>query len=291
MKALTYLFIGITSIVFSQNGTSNSEFNTYWYGGKAEITSYTLEQARYGEVVKGHAVNIFVTEPFSEKYNTKADANSPENVTVLKMNATKKFNTGIYPYSIMTSSFLPVSNPTASLKISSSTQEWCGQEYIELLHKKDNFKLDNFSYFQGNSFRDKLIDKNTLLEDDIWSKIRITPHNLPQGNFMVLPSFVYLRFSHNTVKAYRATTKLIKGEQLNVYQIKYPSLDRTLEITFENSFPYKITRWTETYYSGWGANKKKLSTKATMIKTLNIPYWQKNKNKDLYLRQELGLEN
>lgn len=280
----------MTSVAFAQNATSHPEFNNYWYGGKAEITSYTLEQARYGEIKKGHAVNIFVTEPFSQKYNTKADDNSTENITVLKMNATKKFNTGVYPYSIMTSSFLPVSNPKASLKISSSAQEWCGQEYIELVNKKDNFKLDNFSYFQGNSFRDKLIDKNIVLEDDIWSKIRITPHNLPLGNFTALPSLVYLRFSHNDIKTYKANAKLIKGDQLNIYQIKYPELNRTLEITFENSFPYKITGWIETYYSGWGANKKKLSTKATLIKTLNIPYWEKNKNKDLYLRKELGLE-
>ena len=67
-------------------------------------------------------------------------------------------------------------------------------------------------------------------------------------------------------------------------------MDKKLTITFENAFPYKILEWTETYQSGWGANKKMLTTKATLKKTLNIPYWAKNKNSDNYLRKELGLE-
>ena len=29
-----------------------SEFKDYWYSGEAEITSYKLEQARYGEIGK-----------------------------------------------------------------------------------------------------------------------------------------------------------------------------------------------------------------------------------------------
>ena len=39
-----------------------SKFNDYWYRGEAELNSYTLEQARYGEIHKGEAVLVFVTE-------------------------------------------------------------------------------------------------------------------------------------------------------------------------------------------------------------------------------------
>ncbi|MDP7238046.1 MAG: hypothetical protein QGI34_15090, partial [Candidatus Latescibacteria bacterium] len=42
-----------------------ASFGDYWYQGKAEITSYTLKQARYGEIHDGHVVLIFVTEDFS----------------------------------------------------------------------------------------------------------------------------------------------------------------------------------------------------------------------------------
>ncbi len=40
----------------------SQDFNDYWYDGKAEITSYKLEQARYGELHEGYVVLVFVTE-------------------------------------------------------------------------------------------------------------------------------------------------------------------------------------------------------------------------------------
>ncbi|MEX0361456.1 MAG: septum formation inhibitor Maf, partial [Allomuricauda sp.] len=42
----------------------SEDFKSYWYAGNAEITSYKLEQARYGELRDGTAVLIYVTEPF-----------------------------------------------------------------------------------------------------------------------------------------------------------------------------------------------------------------------------------
>ena len=76
-------------------------FKDYWYQGKAEITSYKLEQARYGEMRDGNAVLIYVTEDFLPEVQVKADRQNAKNIPVLKLNSTKNFNTGIYPYSIM----------------------------------------------------------------------------------------------------------------------------------------------------------------------------------------------
>ena len=42
----------------------SQEFKDYWYAGTAEITSYNLKQARYGEIHQGTAVTVFVTEDF-----------------------------------------------------------------------------------------------------------------------------------------------------------------------------------------------------------------------------------
>jgi len=269
---------------------TQKDFNAYWYSGKAEISSYSLNQARYGEIRKGNAVNIFVTEPFSKKSNTKADDyKNPENVTVLKLNATKKFNTGIYPYSIMTSTFLPINVPKASIKISSSTQEWCGHEYLELVHSKNKFILHNNSYFEGRSFQNLSLDHNTILEDDLWSILRIKPSNLPVGQFKALPSFVYLRFGHLTVKPYKAEARLTQTKKNLTYILKYPDLNRSLSITFKKEFPYQIQSWSESYFSGFGKNRQKMTTTATLNKTLNIDYWNTKSNKDLYLRKVLEL--
>ena len=74
------------------------DFNKYWYAGEAELNSYELDQARYGEMRGGEAVLVFVAEDFSDKALTKYDGRSGTKVPVLKVNFDKKFLTGIYPY-------------------------------------------------------------------------------------------------------------------------------------------------------------------------------------------------
>src|SRR5688500_3533552 len=77
-----------------------TQFKDYWHAGKAEVSSYHLNQSRYGESRRGKAVLIFVTEDLSKKLQVKLDDPSRRNkINVLKLNFTKKFITGIYPYS------------------------------------------------------------------------------------------------------------------------------------------------------------------------------------------------
>ena len=260
----------------------------YWYGGEAEISSYKLEQARYGELREGTSVLVFVTEPFSAKDLVKSDYASDDDVPVLKLNRTKNFITGVYPYSMMTSTFMPFDNPEHSLKISSSSQEWCGHTYMELENRK-GFTINTRSYFQGESGERKM--PSSLLEDDIWTQIRLKPNDLPTGKIKMLPSFFFMRMMHIDVKAYECMASLEKSDSNTwVYKLDYPELDRDLEIHFSSNFPYKIQSWNETFKDGFGPNKKVLTTKATLINSIMSPYWSKHSNADLGLRKELGLD-
>ena len=45
----------------------SEQFKTHWFDGYAEISSYSLDQSRYGEVREGNAVLIYVTEDFLKK--------------------------------------------------------------------------------------------------------------------------------------------------------------------------------------------------------------------------------
>jgi hypothetical protein len=300
---MKYFFISAIAIAFiacsAANGSKpnknsiqrklSDETKAYWYNGEgAEITSYQLSQARYGELREGEAVMVFVTEPFSPSSNTKADRPRKDNQNVLKLNFTKRFDTGIYPYSMMNSSFYPVENGNSSLKISTSVQEWCGHVYMEM-RNKDQFELDNFSYFEGESFHSK-IDK-VALEDDIWSQIRLHPETIASGKTKMVPSFFYLRLTHKETKAYACEieTYFDKGPTRKL-KISYPELDRTLTIEYTNSAPYSIESWTESYIDGWGPDKKRLETTGKKIKSIRSKYWEKNNNSDAYLREELGLK-
>lgn len=263
------------------------EFKNYWYDGTAEITSYELKQARYGEMRDGKAVLIYVTEPFLSKKQVKADGRNTTNIPVLKLNSTKKYLTGIYPYSIMSSSFYPVSDNQHAIKVSFSAQEWCGHVYGQINNRED-FEVTSHSYFESEADQNFTFSKE-FLENELWNKIRINPSNLPIGDFKMIPSLEYIRLSHKEFKAYKVTAFLENKKNSSYYSISYPELERTLTIQFSKAFPYTIEGWKETFNSGFGKNKKELTSTAKKIKTIKSPYWSKNSNKNLPLRNTLGL--
>jgi len=262
----------------------SEEFKSYWYAGEAEITSYKLEQARYGEMRDGTAVLVFVTEDFLPDAQVKADNYSESNIPVLKLNATKNFNTGIYPYSIMQSTFYPVANNEHAIKISASIQEWCGQVYTQINNRED-FEVMSHSYFQSEADQNFSI-KKTWTENELWAKLRIDPKSLPSGELSIVPSLEFTRLKHKDIKAYNAHASLNGG----TYTITYPELNRTLKISFNSEFPYEISGWEETMVSGFGSTAKTLTTKASKLASIKSAYWGKNNNADERLRETLKLQ-
>jgi hypothetical protein len=275
--------IDTPNFIVSQKEISQ-EFKDYWYGGEAEITSFSIEQARYGELRAGTAVLIYVTEDFRPELQVKADGSNSNNVSVIKLNSTKNFNTGIYPYSVMQSTFYPVTNDQHAIKLTCSIQEWCGQVYTQL-NNRSTFEVSSFSYFESESDKNFSLEKH-VLENELWTQLRIDPSSLPQGIIQIIPSLEFTRFKHLEVKAYNATATLSNGS----YHLNYPELDRSITINFNSNFPHEILGWQETFNSGFGPNEKSLTTKATRLKSIKSAYWEKNSNADEYLRETLELQ-
>lgn len=277
---------------------AQEEFKDYWYDGSAELASYELEQARYGEMRTGDAVLIFVTEPFSKDKQVKLDnpsAAGSDKVSVMKLNFTKKFTTGIYPYSMMYSVFTPVPINTypRSLKLTTTSQEWCGHTFLQMNLKGDSYKVNGFSYFESEG--DESFDLDAvMLEDELWTKIRLSPESLPTGEFQIIPSTFYHRLRHTelTSETVNATLALLDSSAFSsqphkVYGLEYT--DRRMKIFFDNAFPYQILGWEETY--GSGSTGSELMTRATLKATLKTDYWSKNSNADSLLRRELKLKH
>ena len=272
--------------VKTESVPTSPEFNAYWYAGKAEINHYELDQARYSEMRKGDAVLVFVTEPFSKEKQVKLDdasANPSDVVQILKLNFTKKFDTGIYPYSVMTSAFTPVDASQKTVKVTSSMQEWCGHVFTQLNLKNKQYVANIFSYFEREGDQKSDLGE-AISEDGIWTTLRINPEQLPKGKIKMIPALAYLRFSHKALKAVEATAALsqvnFNQTAVNQYFIQYE--DRDLKIYFEQKIPYKILGWEETY-SDFG---KKLTTRGTLKKTMMLDYWSHNKNEDDALRAD-----
>ena len=292
------LLIGCDASV-SQQPSANQpkDFNGYWYAGEAEISSYELTQARYGEQHQGTSVLVYVTEPFSKSKQVKLDDwrdQSEDNVSVMKLNMTKKFLTGIYPYSMMMSTFTPVSADRypKTFKITTSSQEWCGHTFMQLNLAEDAYQLKGFSYFESEGDIDVNVGK-VLAEDELWTRIRLNPGELPTGKLDLLPSSFYLRLRHQDAKPKRAEVSLTSINSSDFsesahqrYSIKYK--DREVNIYFESAFPHVILGWEETYLSGFG-NPEKLTTTAKRINSIKSAYWGKNSNADREIREKLGL--
>jgi len=283
-----------TALVIGSYEAPSKAFNDYWFNSEAEITSYKLEQARYGEIHEGSAVLVYVTEPFSAKKQLKADSPGKEDYSVLKLNFTKKFNTGVYPYSMMNSVFLPIGYPQRRApKVACSVQEWCGHTYVQLNQNEETYDLKAHSYFENEGDQETTINYGDgWTEDALWTRIRTQPESLPTGeNIELIPSLFYCRLAHKEFTTYTANlNKTDAGNGMTDYTINYPSLKRTLTIRYENAFPYAIESWEESYTSGWGANAKPLVTKATKINRIKSAYWGRNSVSDAPLRKELGLD-
>lgn len=283
-----------------QNGSSSvvdtREFKDYWYDGKAEITSYKLEQARYGELHEGYAVLVFVTEDFSKSKQVKLD--DPQNangddVKILKLNRIKKFDTGIYRYSMMDSVFTPVYTDKYpnTIKITSSSQEWCGNTFTQLNLDSNAYEVRSFSYFESEGDRKFNLQKE-FLEDELWARIRLAPASLPEGRIKIIPATMASRLTHKELEVEIAEATLEQDpddSNLMNYKLVYDDSGRTMEITFSKAFPYDIMSWEESYVSGFGDSSKTLTTKATRNKVLISDYWNQNKLADRELRNKLGL--
>ncbi len=260
-----------------------NNFKNYWFSGEAEITSYELVQSRYGEIRNGKAVLIYVTEDFLPGLQVKADFQNDENIPVLKLNATKNFVTGIYPYSIMQSTFLPLQGRSGALKVTTSVQEWCGQVYMQLNNRND-FEIKSHSYFQEEADEEFNLQK-TYLENEVWTQLRVDPNQLPVGDFEMIPSFEHIRIAHIDIKSYEAYGEFFKDEALGVYKVTYPELDRELRIYYLPYFPFTIEKWEESNQ----INGNTYLTTATKLESIRSDYWNKNSNNDLPLREKLQL--
>ena len=181
--------------------------DNYWYQGKAEVSSYSVVQERYGEQHEAGQIMVFVTEDFSANKQVKLDAEpapGDARVPVLKLNTIRRFKTGIYDYSLTQSVFTPVeAKDRRSLKLSATIQDWCGHVFVQCNVGQEAYKVKSFSYFESEGDSETEV-KPGLLEDEIWTRIRLNPESLASLKTTVLPAVFYSRFRHKPLQPEQA---------------------------------------------------------------------------------------
>jgi len=269
--------------------TASPAFWTAWGDGKAELSGYAVTMTRYGAPREGRVVLIYVTEPMDRRNWIKDDAGDvprEERVNVLKLNNVLKFQTGIYPYSVMTSVFAPVDGLAAErfapAKIAMSAQEWCGHVYEKVIPAPESFASELRSYFHAEGDRDTTVKTptGTLYEDALLIQLRELDGPFAGGknwSGSIVPSLWSQRKSHAALGPLAATIKredaARDGAPMTRFTLVYGSVVTTYDV--EKAAPRRVLSW-----------KTEGGDEARLLKTARLPYWQLNGEGDeKYLKQ------
>ena len=272
--------------------TASQAFWAHWGDGKAELSGYAVKTSRYGEPREGRVVLIYVTEPMDRRNWIKDDAGdvpAQDRVNVLKLNVALKFQTGIYPYSVMTSVFAPVDTTATErftpTKITMSAQEWCGHVYEKILPSAGAFELELRSYFHADGDRDATVKTpaGTLYEDALLLQLRELDGAFAGGKNWagsIVPSLWSQRKSHSALGPVAATIKrkdaTREGTAVTRFTLVYGSVVTSYDV--EKASPRRVLGWKST--SG---------EEAKLLKTARLPYWQLNGPGDEKYLQQIGM--
>lgn len=269
---------------------ASSEFWQTWGDGNAEMSSYRAVSSRYGAPRDAEVVLIYVTEGLSRNTLVKDDA-ADNPLSVLKLNISEKFDTGIYPYSVMTSVFAPVdayrSERFQPVKLTLTAQEWCGHVFRGVWPGVNGFRSTLYSYFAGEDESDRMFDapEGTLYEDVLLIQLRELDGAFAGGgdwSGSVVPSLWQQRVTHEEIAAVAATIRRTQaerdGQPVTRFVLSYGDYTRTYDV--EQASPKRVLSW-----------ETSTGDRAVLQGTDRLPYWRLNGLGDESNRARFGLSS
>ncbi len=272
-----------------------ADFWSHWGDGRAELTGYRLTQPRYGAQRSGEAILITVTEDFTRAGRVKTDGGHHDEFPVLKLNAVRDWQTGIYDYNVMTSTFLPLDGSVrrgVPTKVSFSSQEWCGHIWEQLRIDGSAAGRTSHSYFDGEAdhFESLTIPEGGIFADAMPLLVRGLVGALlqpgEQGEVPWLRSAMNRHLNHeNTlwgpaILSRGAETKELKVPAGLFVVETWTATDSTSTTTWfvEATAPRRLIAW-----------ETSDGERAELTGVLRSSYWNQNKPGDETLRAKLGL--
>ncbi|GGG42853.1 hypothetical protein [Hymenobacter glacieicola] len=154
-----------------------------WEDGKAEVATYEAERVVYGEPRRFDFTLITVKEEFNQQYNVKTDDTRRKDVfPVMKVNQFCTIPTEQYPYHFLTSLFFRRDQPAQLYKLTTSSQEWCGNTFKAILDDGMQYVQTYNSYWDGQGGGQRQLRRVVLFEDAL-------PYTLRSLRFEALPTF------------------------------------------------------------------------------------------------------
>lgn len=321
--AATEAAVGAVAASAATKGGAASAAASFWgsWGdGTAEISGYRLRMPRYGQPRDGSLVLIYVTEDFSDSLRVKADPgrHPPSDVyPVLKLNAIRKFQTGIYDYSVIVSVFSRVDfaageRPFPLRKLSFSSQEWCGHVFHQIIPDAGaasrpggppaRWQSTSHSYFDGEADEQRVLSPPpaagvVVAEDELPILLRSYIERRDflaageQRTVAFLPSLLRARLQHKPLSftdAVITRTREPRSEKTPAGEVS--TITYSIRIgngaadgdgaifQFEAAPPHRLVHYR------WDSGEE-----ATLLGSTRLPYWQLHDNGHEILLQKLGL--
>jgi hypothetical protein len=290
MKRIAVLTVVLAIIPI---GLYAQEFSARWHDGHAELDGYRLTVSRYGQNREGHAVMIYVTEPFSESKSVKVNdhtKNPADTFDALKLNLIRDFQTGIYDYNTMVSVFTR-SADFDPVKITFTSAEWCGHVYTELIYDETKIQVQNNSYFEDES-ETRIIPRpeDLVSEDNLFILLRglrgdyLNPGESKTVDY--LPGVFFSRLTHNKSTIVKARiSRREKTERLKVHAGEFDAMvydvstdGRSGVFYVESVYPHRIVRW-----------ELAPDVAGELTGTKRLQYWKLQREGDESHLKELGL--
>ncbi|MBT9395157.1 hypothetical protein KLP40_18460 [Hymenobacter sp. NST-14] len=154
-----------------------------WEDGLAEVATYDAERVVYGEVRRFEYTLITVKEEFNQQFNTKTDDYQRKDLfPVMKVNQFCSIPTENYPYHFLTSVFFRRDQPVQLLKLTTSSQEWCGNTFKAITDDGLQYQQTYNSYWDGEGVGRRALPRDVLFEDAL-------PYTLRALRFETKPDF------------------------------------------------------------------------------------------------------
>ena len=281
---------------------ASESFWAHWGDGQAEVNGYTIQNSRYGDTRPGEAVMVFVTETLTHGKRVKTDGNQTDTFPVMKLNAIHDFQTGMYDYNVMTSSFVPLNGETprgVPTKISFSMQEWCGNTYAEAttIHEYGDpataIRLQSHNYLdgQGATTTDLPLQHSPISNDALPILIRgIAGPLLSPGETQSVNLLPRIADSHMQKRPWSWQTAVLSrsptNQRIQVPAGEYDAFSFTIEPEIGPTVTYLVETNPPHRIIGWETDN---GEKASLTGSIRTEYWNQQAPGHAIMRSKLGL--
>lgn len=147
--------------------------NQHWDDGLAEVATYAAEREVYRKRRLYELTIITVKEDFNRAFDVKTDDYQREDLfAVMKVNQFCRIPTDNYPYHYLTSLFFRREDPLQLHKLTSASQEWCGNTFKALTDSTGAYRYAYNSYWDGQGTGRRTLPRDIVPEDALPYSLR-----------------------------------------------------------------------------------------------------------------------